>query len=1045
MQKKASEGVKIFVIVYRNIGAAIPIDSAYTKYSLLDLHPNVFVQRSPNQIRQNTFFWAHHEKILVVDHMVAFVGGIDLCFGRWDTPQHSLRDDRPTGFEDNSPNKDPDNFQLWPGKDYSNPKVQDFFSLDKPYEEMYDRARVPRMPWHDISMQLVGQPARDLTRHFVQRWNYLLRQRKPSRPTPVLLPPPDFTDEELQSLGIDGTCEIQILRSSCAWSMGTPYVVERSIMNAYLKAIETSEHFVYIENQFFITSCEWEGTKIENSIGDALVERIIRANKHDEDWRAIIVIPLMPGFQSSVDVQDGTSIRLIMQCQYRSMCRGDSSIFGRLRAQGIDPEDFIQFYGLRNWGKIGPEDALVTEQLYIHAKCMVVDDRIVIIGSANINERSMLGNRDSEVAAIVRDTDTVMSTMAGKPYRVGKFAHSLRLRLMREHLGMDVDGIMAEERKQEMEAWEKEMSQWSERVGGEGESPTEPIIHMDGEGMDSDIGDGETPTVSRFAGLHTRASSVAVGKKEEAVLRSEALLSFNHDVDWEQENSPHLKTRKWETADSRVTENPKHREDVEGDGTDNMRKKEDEKMKRRDKAKAYLRRAQGDGKKKDKGKQRESAGFTRNSLPPWETRSLSRTPFSNEASSPPSTSGGQSISATISAAISGRRSRADTTTTTSSSVATNTTSETTGYDGLPPSRANTVQDPNIVLPPLPKTSDFDIGGPPQLHRQSSTAGNFLSDMVIPRVEPDMFTDPLADTFYLDIWHACAVNNTKIFREVFRCMPDNEVKTWKEYKEYTAYQEKFAASMFPADKGKGAGGRKQDMGKGGQNPPGTASSNGGGGTVFSSIGETLNDQGSHLSVPGNQGGGEGSAGGSAGGSIREGDEGETPSSPTLTAGGPQTNWGSWNARENLSPSFGENQKPGTPRSANISNYNPPPSRGTMESSTNTNRTNNDGRPFSSSTTTTFNGNSGNNNNAGGSGSGQPTTLHVQPSVRRRRRNTRSSRRGFHATDEMISKEAAEVLLEKVQGHLVVWPYDWLAKAEEQGNWGYGIDQLAPIEI
>lgn len=65
LQRKAQEGVKIFVIMYRNIGAAIPIDSEYSKFSLLDLHPNVFVQRSPNQIRQNTFFWSHHEKICV--------------------------------------------------------------------------------------------------------------------------------------------------------------------------------------------------------------------------------------------------------------------------------------------------------------------------------------------------------------------------------------------------------------------------------------------------------------------------------------------------------------------------------------------------------------------------------------------------------------------------------------------------------------------------------------------------------------------------------------------------------------------------------------------------------------------------------------------------------------------------------------------------------------------------------------------------------------------------------------------------------------------
>ena len=190
LKRKAEEGVKIFVIVYRNVESAIPIDSQYTKFSLLDLHPNVFVQRSPNQFRQNTFFWAHHEKLCIVDHTLAFVGGIDLCFGRWDTPQHTVVDDKSTGFEASELPKDADHCQLWPGKDYSNPRVQDFFALNKPYEEMYDRSVVARMPWHDISMQIVGQPARDLTRHFVQRWNYILRQRKPTRPRRVLGAPP---------------------------------------------------------------------------------------------------------------------------------------------------------------------------------------------------------------------------------------------------------------------------------------------------------------------------------------------------------------------------------------------------------------------------------------------------------------------------------------------------------------------------------------------------------------------------------------------------------------------------------------------------------------------------------------------------------------------------------------------------------------------------------------------------------------------------------------------------------------------------------------
>lgn len=92
-----------------------------------------------------------------------------------------------------------------------------------------------------------------------------------------------------------------------------------------------------------------------------------------------------------------------------------------------------------------------------------MDDRLAIIGSANINERSQRGDRDSELAAIIKDTDLIdrlvvqgrcplvfylflsYRTMAGQPFKVGRFAHTLRVRLMREHLGIDVDALSEED------------------------------------------------------------------------------------------------------------------------------------------------------------------------------------------------------------------------------------------------------------------------------------------------------------------------------------------------------------------------------------------------------------------------------------------------------------------------------------------------------------------------------------------------------------------------------------------------------------------------
>lgn len=47
-------------------------------------------------------------------------------------------------------------------------------------------------------------------------------------------------------------------------------------------------------------------------------------------------------------------------------------------------------------------------------------------GSANINDRSMLGSRDSELAVLVEDEERVPSTMDGEEYQAGPLALALR-------------------------------------------------------------------------------------------------------------------------------------------------------------------------------------------------------------------------------------------------------------------------------------------------------------------------------------------------------------------------------------------------------------------------------------------------------------------------------------------------------------------------------------------------------------------------------------------------------------------------------------------
>ncbi|VFQ83823.1 unnamed protein product [Cuscuta campestris] len=98
--------------------------------------------------------------------------------------------------------------------------------------------------------------------------------------------------------------------------------------------------------------------------------------------------------------------------------------------------EYISFYGLRSYGRLFDGGPVASSQVYVHSKIMIVDDCTALIGSANINDRSLLGSRDSEIGVIIEDEEFVDSYMGGKPRKAGRFASSLRLSLWSEHLGL---------------------------------------------------------------------------------------------------------------------------------------------------------------------------------------------------------------------------------------------------------------------------------------------------------------------------------------------------------------------------------------------------------------------------------------------------------------------------------------------------------------------------------------------------------------------------------------------------------------------------------
>lgn len=62
-------------------------------------------------------------------------------------------------------------YYYWIGKDYSNVYREDIKDIDTHAKDQLSRDLVPRMPWRDQAMMMLNESARDMARHFIQRWN----------------------------------------------------------------------------------------------------------------------------------------------------------------------------------------------------------------------------------------------------------------------------------------------------------------------------------------------------------------------------------------------------------------------------------------------------------------------------------------------------------------------------------------------------------------------------------------------------------------------------------------------------------------------------------------------------------------------------------------------------------------------------------------------------------------------------------------------------------------------------------------------------------
>ena len=415
LQTKARHGVRICILLFHPF-AVLQLNSANAKKRLCALHENINVklQRpNPTNIKRNMY--SHHQKFCVVDQVVAFAGGIDIAPGRYDSDDVPLWDSESVVF---------------PGVDFYNPCRHEHSNshLDTPFKDVFDRNATPRMPWQDVQVQVHGLAARDVGLNFIQRWNGSLRNSDMETVNTIVPVPRIWCAENANMYDVSGSSAVilQVVRSFGSWSGGQK---ESSVYNAYMHAIKNSKRFIYIENQFFISGGLDDGTSsyffeckrhnaIKNEIGGAIAERIIAAIVRAEPFFCFIILPAHPE-----GPLDSDAAQHLSYFQRVTLSKMKAKI--KRECPSAEPSDYFGVYCLRKAGKNPATSLIDTEQCYVHSKLMIVDDDIMIASSANINDRSMKGPRDTEIGFRIR-------RHPDSPSFIGDF----RVKLMNFHTGI---------------------------------------------------------------------------------------------------------------------------------------------------------------------------------------------------------------------------------------------------------------------------------------------------------------------------------------------------------------------------------------------------------------------------------------------------------------------------------------------------------------------------------------------------------------------------------------------------------------------------------
>jgi phosphatidylserine/phosphatidylglycerophosphate/cardiolipin synthase-like enzyme len=228
-----------------------------------------------------------------------------------------------------------------------------------------------RLGWHDVAVRLRGPVVADVDEHFRLRWRELTGEQLDA-PDP---PPPG-----------SGDVTVQMVRTVAEGMYDRVPRGDFRILESYVRALRSARELIYIENQFL-----W-APEIVEILADKL------RNPPTPQFRLVIVLPAKPN-----NGADDT--------------RGQLAVLS-----AADPgNERILAATLRSLS--GTRD----DPLYVHAKVCVVDDRWLMVGSANLNEHSLLN--DTELGVVTQDE---------------RVAREARVRLWAEHLELDRSVVESE-------------------------------------------------------------------------------------------------------------------------------------------------------------------------------------------------------------------------------------------------------------------------------------------------------------------------------------------------------------------------------------------------------------------------------------------------------------------------------------------------------------------------------------------------------------------------------------------------------------------------